>query len=124
MSLRQRQQLTGDVAWMIRQSGRTATILRPQNAGQDSFFGSHETAEVEIGAIPIEIKALSPKDLAEIGADAAASVLPDSGVQEQDILMIDAIRYRLTELKAQNCFGAITHIDLHLELEKMEAGHE
>jgi len=53
-------------------------------------------------------------------ADAAASVLPDSSVQEQDILIIDVIRYRVTEVKPQNCFGAITHIDLHLELEKCE----
>ena len=120
MSERQHRQMTGDVAWMIRQSGLRATILRPEAADEDSFFGSHETAEVEIGTIPIEMKVLSPKDLAEIGADAAASVLPDSSVQEQDILIIDDIRYRVTELKAQNCFGAITHIELHLELEKRE----
>jgi len=124
MSERQRQQITGDVAWMIRQSGLRATILRPEASDEDSFFGSHETAELEIGTIAIEMKALKPKDLAEIGADAAASVLPDSAVQEQDILIIDGIRYRLTEVKPRNCFGAITHIDLHLELEKREACHE
>ena len=52
-----------------------------------------------------------------------ASVLPDSGVQEQDFLKIGAIRYRVTEVKPQNLFGKITHFDLHLELEKREAAH-
>jgi len=123
MNERQRRQAAEDVAWMIRQSGQTATIFRPQVAGEDSFFGPREASEIEIGSIPVEVKDLAPKDLAEIGADAVASVLPDSGVQEQDFLRIGAIRYRVTEVKPQNLFGKITHLDLHLELEKREAAH-
>ena len=123
MNERQRRQTAEDVAWMIRQSGQTATIFRPQVMGADSFFGPREAAETEIGSIPVEVKDLSPKDLAEIGADAVASVLPDSGVQEQDFLKIGATRYRVTEVKPQNLFGQITHLDLHLELEKREAEH-
>ncbi len=124
MSERLKRRMTGDVAWLIRRSGRSATILRPQVAGEDSFYGSHEPTEVEIGTVPIEMKMLSPRDLAEIGADAAASVLPDSDVREQDILEVDGVRYRICEIKPQNCFGAITHLDLHLELEKREVSDE
>ncbi len=123
MKDRQRRQMNGDVAWLIRQSDISARVFRSDREGEDYFFGSHEPAEVEIAVIPIEIKALSPKDLAEIGADAAASVLPDSGVLESDILDIDGVRYRVSEVKPQNCFGALTHLDLHLELEKREAAH-
>ncbi len=123
MNERQRRQAAGDVAWMIRQSGQTATILRPQVTDEDSFFGPREAAEAEIGSIPVEVKNLAPKDLAEIGADAVASVLPDCGVLEQDFLRIGATRYRVTEVKPQNLFGQITHLDLHLELEKREAAH-
>jgi len=123
MNERQRRQAAGDVAWMIRQSGQTATIFRPQVAGEGSFFGPREAVEAEIGTIPVEVKDLPPADLAEIGADAVASVLPDSGVQEQDFLKIGAVRYRVTEVKPQNLFGKITHLDLHLELEKREAAH-
>jgi len=123
MNGRQRQQTAADVAWMIRQSGQTATIFRPQAAGEDSFYGPREATEAEIGSIPIEVKALPPKDLAEIGANAVASVLPDSGVQEQDFLRIGSTRYRVSEIKPQNLFGQITHFDLHLELEKREAAH-
>lgn len=124
MKDRQRRQMNRDIAWLIRQSGVSARVFRTQREGEDSFFGSHESAEVEVAVVPIEIKALSPKDLAEIGADAVASVLPNSGVQEQDILDVDGVRYRVTEVKPQNCFGAITHFDLHLELEKREVGNE
>jgi len=83
MNERQRRQAADDVAWLIRQSGVEARIFRPQLAGEDSFFGSRESSEIEIGTIPIEVKHLPPSDLAEIGADAVASVLPDSGVLEQ-----------------------------------------
>ncbi len=123
MNERQRRQAAGDVAWMIRQAGQTATILRPQVAGEDSFFGPREASEIEVGSIPVEVKDLAPKDLAEIGADAVASVLSDSGVLEQDFLRIGVTRYRVTEVKPQKLFGKITHLDLHLELEKREAAH-
>jgi len=121
MNDRQRHQAQTDVEWLIRQSGRTAMLSRPGMAGEGSFFGTREPTETEIGVVPIEMKELPPADLTEIGADAVASVLPDSGVQEQDFLKINTTRYRVTEVKPQNLFGAITHLDLHLELEKREA---
>lgn len=123
MNTRQRRQAAGDVAWLIRQSGRTATLIRPQTAAGDSFFGPRETGENDLGGIPVEVKDLSPADLTEIGADAVASVLPESGVQEQDFLVFGGQRYRVTEVKPQNLFGVVTHLDLHLEHEKREAAH-
>ena len=117
---RQRRQAKKDVAWMIRKSGLTAHITRPVSAGEGSFFGSHADTETVVGSIPIEMKDLPPKDLAEIGADAVASVLPGCGIEEQDFAEIQGIRYRVTNLKPQNLFGEITHLDLHLELEKRE----
>jgi hypothetical protein len=120
---KQTAQAMRDVAQMIRLSGQTARLFRPGTAGTGSFYGPHETTETEVAVIPIEMKALSPQDLAEIGSDAVASALPDCGIKEQDFLRIDSTRYRVTEVKPQNLFGAITHLDLHLELEKREAGH-
>ena len=120
---RQQRQMGQDVAWLIRQSGQTAILLHPQVAGTDSFYGPHDAAETEVGVVPIEMTMLSPKDLAEIGADAVASVLPESGVQEQDMLDIGGTRYRVTEVMPYTCFGVVTHCDLHLEREHREADH-
>ena len=123
MDERRQRQAAGDVAWIIRRSGVQAVLSRPQVVGEGSFFGPREPTETEIGTIPIEVKELSPADLTEIRADAAASVLPDSGVQEQDFLRIASVRYRVTEVKPQNFFGVVSHLDLHLELEKREPTH-
>ena len=117
---RQRRQARKDVEWMIRKSGLTATVTKPTVSGEDSFYGPHESSETIIGNVPIEIRDLPPEDLSEIGADAVASVLPDSGVAEQDMLEVEGVRYRVTQTKPQNLFGAVTHLDLHLELEKRD----
>ena len=120
---KQTAQAMRDVARMIRLSGQTAKLIRPGMVGEGSFYGPRETTETDVAVIPIEMKALSPQDLVEIGSDAVASALPDCGVKEQDFLRIDSARYRVTEVKPQNLFGTMTHIDLHLELEKREATH-
>ena len=117
---RQTGQAARDVAWMISKSGLTATVTRPMVSGEDSFYGPHENSGTVIGNVPIEMRDLPPEDLAEIGADAVASVLPDSGVEEQDMLEVDGIRYRVTQTKPQNLFGEVTHLELHLELEKRD----
>jgi len=115
---RQLSRAVDDVDKIIRLSNVTATLYRPVVAGENSFYGPCESSETTIGSISVEVKDLSPTDLAEIGADAVASVLPNSGVKEQDFLKIGSTRYRVTEVKQQNLFGKITHLDLHLELEK------
>ena len=121
---RQRRQAKRDVEWMIRKSGLTANVTRPAIAGEGSFFGPHVASETVVASIPIELKDLAPKDLAEIGADAVASVLPDCGIEEQDLVDVKGIRYRATNVKPQDLFGEVTHFDLHLELEKRESDHE
>jgi len=107
-----------EVRWLIEQSGVTGKLTRPHAAGEGSFFGRNETGEVEAATIPLEMQDLPPKDLTEIGADAVACVLPDSGVQEQDFLAIGETRYRVTAVKPHNFFGAVTHLDLHLTRER------
>ena len=113
-----RHQAQREVRWLILQSGVTGIVTRPQAAGEGTFYGPAETAEEEIGSVPIEMQDLSPKDLTEIGADAVAHVLPDSGVREQDFLAIGKTRYRVTEVKPHNFFGMVTHLELHLERER------
>jgi len=117
---RYRDQAQREVRWLIIQSEVTAIVTRPQATGEGTFYGPAETAEEEIGTVPIEMQDLPPKDLTEIGADAVAFVLPDAGVQEQDFLAIGETRYRVTEVKPHNFFGAVTHLDLHLERERRD----
>ena len=111
-------QAARDVAWLIRQSDTLARVTRPQSAGAGSFFGPHEPAEDVVGEVPIEMRDLEPKDLAEIGADAVAAVLPDAGVAENDFVEVDGVRYRVSALKPQSFFGTLTHVDLHLFRER------
>jgi|GEM_PF-3209582 len=120
---RQIERARRDVARLIRLSRVEARLLRPQEEGDDSFFGAHESGEVEIVRIPIEMKSLSATDLAELGADAVASALPDSGVQEQDFLEVEGERYRVSDIRKHNLFGVVTHLELHLEHEKREVQH-
>ena len=118
MKATHRNQAKREVEWLIRQSGVTGTLSRPETSAGDSFYGPHEGSEAVQGEVHVEMQDLAPKDLTEIGADAVACVLPNSGVQEQDFLTIDETRYRVTEVKPHNFFGAVTHLELHLERER------
>lgn len=118
MLSRQTRQAAGDVAWLIRQAGTTARVTRPTPAGAGSFFGPHEAGETAVGEIPIEVNDLAPKDLAELGCDAVASVLPDAGVVENDFVAVAGVHYRVSEVKPQSLFGTVTHVDLHLVMER------
>jgi hypothetical protein len=118
MLSRQTRQAAGDVAWLIRQAGSTALVTRPTPAGTGTFFGAHESGETAVGEISVEVNDVAPKDLAELGCDAVASVLPDSGVQENDFMAVAGVRYRVSEVKPQNLFGTVTHLDLHLVMER------
>lgn len=120
MKSRYTTQAAKEVTWLIQQSGVTATLTRPLEEGEGSFFGPAETSEEDLGEIAVEIKDLDPKDLVELGADAVAHVLADSGVQEQDFLAIDGVRYRATAVKTHNFFGTISHLELHLERERRD----
>ena len=111
MLSRQTRQAAGDVAWLIRQAGTMATVTRPTPAGAGTFFGPHEASETVVGELPIEVNDLAPKDLAELGCDAVASVLPDAGVRENDFVAVAGVRYRVSEVKPQNLFGTVTHVE-------------
>ena len=115
---RQTEQAARDVAWLIRQTGTVARVTRPQAAGAGSFYGKHEVDEVLVGDVPIEMRDLPAKDLAELGCDAVAAVLPDAGIQENDFVEVADVRYRVSEVKPQRFFGTVTHVDLHLVRER------
>jgi hypothetical protein len=115
---RQTEQAARDVAWLIRQAETVANVTRPETAGDGSFYGSHQLSETPVGEVPIEMRDLPPKDLAELGADAVAAVLPDSGIKENDFVEVDGVRYRVSEVKPQRFFGTVTHVDLHLVRER------
>ena len=115
---RQTEQAARDVAWLIHQAGTVANVSRPEPAGESSFYGSHEASETSVGEVPIEMRDLPPKDLAELGCDAVAAVLPDAGIVENDFVEEAGVRYRVTDVKPQLFFGTVTHADLHLERER------
>lgn len=120
MTLSEGIQVKADVEWMILEQGTTAQIYRATETDKD-FYGSYESSESAVGdPISIEMKYMKPEDLIQIHADAVASVYAGCSILEHDILLQDGIRYRVTEVKPQNHFGTITHMDLHLELIKQD----
>ena len=130
MNDRQRAQAKRDMEWLVKLSGVLATVVRPGSVGAGSFFGRRDSNVTTLGPIPMGIRSLPPETLAEIGADAVASVLPGADVREGDWLDVDgvgggdgdgeSVRYRVTEVRPQNLFGALTHVDLHLERERRD----
>ena len=115
---RQTAQAARDVAWLIRRAGTLAKVSRPTPAGSGSFYGSHEASEEVIGEVPIEMRDLPAKDLAELGCDAVAAVLPDAGIVENDFVEVADVRYRATNVTPQLFFGAVTHANLQLTRER------
>jgi len=110
-----RDAMAADVNAVIEAFTETAEIIRPTVTGVGSFAGSYEAEETSLGTIPLEFKQLSAEELKQIGADGVCSIPPDSGIQENDILLYQGSRYRVTELKPENCFGAVTHLTVKLE---------
>jgi RecA/RadA recombinase len=120
MKARYTSQAAKEVTWLIRQSGITATVTRPVEDGEGTFFGPTESDETEVGDIAIELVDKDPKDLVELGADAVAHVLADSGVHEQDFVAVDGVRYRATAVKPHRFFGTVSHLELHLVRERRD----
>jgi len=110
-----RDAMAADVSSVIAAFTETAEIIRPAVSGAGSFAGSFEPLETSLGMISLEFKQLSAEELKQIGADGVCSTPSDSGVQEDDILLYQGNRYRVTELKPENCFGAVTHLTVKLE---------
>ena len=113
----EKQMIVMDSAELIQMSGETAEILRPSVSGSGDFAGPHEPSEESFGSVAIEFKQLSPEELKQVGADGVCSMLPDSDVSEEDILVYDDARYRVVDVKHENCFGAVTHLTVKLERE-------
>ena len=106
-----------DMGELIRSSGETAEILRPSVSGSDDFAGPHEHSEDSLGTVAIEFRQLSPEELKQVGSDGVCSMLPDTDVAEGDIVVYDGARYRITDIKRENCFSAVTHLTVKLERE-------
>jgi len=110
-----RDKMSGDVSELIAAYSEIAEIIRPAVSGAGSFAGAYEPAESSLGVFPLEFKQLSPEELKQLGADGVCSLLPDTNIQEGDILVYQDNRYRVTEVKSENCFGAVTHLTVKLE---------
>ena len=107
--------MSANVRELIAEFSETAEHIRPAVSGAGSFAGSFEASELSLGNIPLEFKQLSPDDLKQVGADGVCYLPADSNVQEEDILVYQNVRYKITDVKTENCFGAITHLTVKLE---------
>ncbi len=112
--------ITLDTVELIRASGQTVELFRPTVAGAGGFAGPHEPNEESLGFVPIEFQQLSPDELKQVGADGMCSMFPETDVSEGDILVYDEVRYRVTDVKPVNCFGAVSHLVVKLEREYQE----
>ena len=122
LSPQEKVRVAADVKTIIESSGETASVLRPNRQGTDSFFGAHEAGETEIANIPCELRHLPPEEVQQKGHDAELHVLPGAPVQEGDFTVVGGIRYRVTDVKPHNCFGVVTHLEIKLELEQKNRG--
>ena len=113
----EKQMIVMDTAELIRASGETVELLRPSVVGAGGFAGPHEPNEESLGTVPIEFQQLSPDELKQIGADGLCSMLPETDVKEGDVVIHQGSRYIVTDIKRENCFGAVTHLTVRLERE-------
>ena len=115
MTEEDRTKMSSNVSGLIEAFSDTAEIIRPAVSGVGSFAGSYEPEESSLGMVSIEFKQLSPEELKQLGADGVCSMLPDADIREGDILVYQNARYRVTDVKPENCFGAVTHLTVKLE---------
>jgi len=106
-----------DSAELIRMSGESAEIRRVTVSGTGGFAGPHASNEESVATVPIEFHQLSPEELKQIGADGICSMLPDTDIKEGDMVIYQDSRYIVTDIKHENCFGAVTHLTVKLERE-------
>lgn len=98
-------------------SGELAKIFRPQLVGVGSFAGPHAETDNLIAEVPIEFRQLSPQERKQIGADGECSMLPEADIRDGDLVVIQDVRYVATDVRIENCFGAVTHKTVRLERE-------
>lgn len=108
------------VGTLIEKSLYTAKITRASMS--ESYYGPVEGTETVIAAAaPVDLKFADEKSISETGLSAYASFKHDSGVAENDKVEINGKRYRITAVKPKEFFGAVTHLECHLELERKSA---
>ncbi len=115
LSSEDRTKMSEDVGALIEAFSETAELIRPTVSGAGSFTGAYEPEETSLGTVPIEFKQLSPEELKQLGADGVCSLLSDTDIREGDILVYQGDRYRATNVKRENCFGAVTNLTVKLE---------
>jgi len=109
--------MKSEISAVIMEYCETAEIFRPIIANSGSFVGPHEPVEELIGAVPLEFRQLSPEDLKQKGSDGTADFPADSNIAEGDVILYLGNRYKVTNVKKENCFGAVTHLTASLERE-------
>jgi sorbitol-specific phosphotransferase system component IIA len=117
LSESEKRTISFDTAELIQMSGERAKIFRPQLTGVGSFAGPHAESETLIAEVPIEFRQLSPQERKQIGADGECSMLPEADIREGDLVVIGEIRFVATDVRVENCFGAVTHKTVRLERE-------
>jgi len=117
LSDREKEEISSSIGMMVEAFSETADIYRQVIAGNGSFSGGSETSENLVATVPLEFKQLSPEELSQIGADGMCSFQTGADVQEGDIVLYSGIRFKITDLKLENCFGAATHLTARLERE-------
>jgi hypothetical protein len=81
-----------------------------------SFDGPIEADEtVVVESFVLEWHPASPDELKQLGHSGSMHVLPDLPVEENDIVLFDGHRYRVTDLHDQSLFGTVTHKVVRLE---------
>ena len=115
---REKRVIEEDVRELVVADETTCRVLRPVVAGEGSFNGPRETSETVVAeSLAIEFLAGSPEEITQEGADATANIAFDADVQEGDFLVVDEVRYRVTNIEPHGIFGAKSHKTLTLERE-------
>ena len=115
---REKRVLAEDVRDLIVADATTCRVLRPVVAGEGSFNGPREASETVVTeALAIEFLAGSPEEVTQEGSDATGNVAADAEVRENDFVVVDDVRYRVTNVEAHRAFGARSHKTLTLERE-------
>jgi|GEM_PF-637027 len=109
--------MQSEISEVITEFCETAEIFRPIVADAGSFAGPHEPSEEFLGAVPLEFKPHTPEDLKQKGADGTADFPANIDLAEGDIIFYQGHRYRVTDVKRSNCFGAVTHLTASLKRE-------
>jgi len=117
LSEQDRNAMQTDVTEMIAEFCEAAEILRPSEAESDSFAGPHEPFEESLGMVPLEFSPSSPEDLKQKGSDGTADFPVEANIAEGDIILYQGNRYKVTNVKKENCFGAVTHLTASLKRE-------